>query len=81
MSSEFQKYTESTFKKEQNLLNAEVISFPSDNKIVNSKNMSLNTLKFWKINDKSNEDQFRAIIGICFIFAALFLVGLYSSLS
>jgi len=35
--------------------------------------------KFWKINDTSNNDQLRAVVGICFMFGALIVMGLYSN--
>ena len=80
MSSELQKYSENVLEKKQNLLNAEVISFPKDNNLEKSKNLSSNAYNYWKINDETNEDQYKAIIGICFMFGALVLTGLYSNL-
>ena len=80
MSSEIHKYIETSLEKNQNLFNAEVISFPNDKKLDNSKDIKINSEYFWKINDKSNEDQLRALIGICFMFGALTLLGLYSNL-
>ena len=80
MSSELQKYAENTVEKKQNLFNVKVISFPKDKKNDESKDRGLEALKHWRINDKSNEDQLRAITGICFIFVALALMGLYSNL-
>ena len=35
--------------------------------------------KFWKINDISNNDQLKAVVGICFMFGALIVMGLYSN--
>ena len=81
MSSEIRKYAKSTLDKKKNLFNARVINFPNDKNLDNSKNLSLDTLDYWKIKDKSNEDQLRAITGICFMFGALILMGLYSNLS
>ena len=81
MSSEIRKYAESTLDKKKNLFNAKVISFPNDKNLDNSKDLNLDTLDYWKIKDKSNEDQLRAITGICFMFGALILMGLYSNLS
>ena len=81
MSSEIRKYAESTLEKKKNVFNAKVISFPNDKNLDNSKDLNLDTLDYWRIKDKSNEDQFRAITGICFIFGALILMGLYSNLS
>ena len=81
MSSEIRKYAESTLDKKKNLFNARVISFPNDKNMDNSKDLNLDTLDYWKIKDKSNEDQLRAITGICLMFVALILTGLYSNLS
>ena len=81
MSSEIRKYAESTLDKKKNLFNAKVISFPNDKNLDNSKDLNLDTLDYWRIKDKSNEDQLRAITGICFMFGALILMGLYSNLS
>ena len=80
MSSELQKYPENVLKKKQNLLNAKVISFPNDNSLEKSKNLNSNAYNHWKISDETNEDQYKAIIGICFMFGALVLTGLYSNL-
>ena len=80
MSSELQRYSKSVLEKKQNLFNAEVISFPNDNNLEKSKNLSSNAYNYWKISDETNEDQYKAIIGICFMFGALVLTGLYSNL-
>ena len=80
MSSELQKYSKSVLEKKQNLFNAEVISFPNDNNLEKSKNLSSNAYNHWEISDETNEDQYKAIIGICFMFGALVLTGLYSNL-
>ena len=77
MSSELHKYIETSIKKKENILNAEVINFPNDKKLNESQN---NDFNFWSIKDKSNLDQLRAIIGICFMFTALILMGIYSNL-
>ena len=76
MSSELHKYIETSIKKKGNLLNADVINFPNDKKLDESQHHNLN---FWNIRDKSNIDQFRAIIGVCFMFVALILMGIYSN--
>ena len=76
MSSELHKYIETSIKKKENILNAEVINFPNDKKLNESQN---NDFNFWSIKDKSNLDQLRAIIGICFMFTALILMGIYSN--
>jgi len=80
MSSELQKYIETSIEKKENLLKAEVISFPNEKKVVDLKDLKFPSQKYWKINDKSNDDQLKAVIGICFMFGTLFLVGLYSNL-
>ena len=81
MSSEIHKYIETSIEKKQNLFQAEVIHFPNDKKINHSKNLEVNAIVYWKISDKSNEDQLKAITGICFMFGVLILMGLYSTLS
>ena len=80
MSSELQKYSKSVLEKKQNLFNAKVISFPNDNNFEKSKDLSSNAYNHWKISDETNEDQYKALIGICFMFGALVLMGLYSNL-
>ena len=79
MSLKVQNYIKKTSEKKQNLFNAEVISFPNDKRLNISEDFKLNTLSYWKISDKSNEDQLKAITGICFMFGALILMGLYSN--
>ena len=81
MSSEIHKYNETVLEKNQNLSYGEVINFPNEKKIINLKHIEINTNNFWKISDKSNNDQLKAVIGICFMFASLILMGLYSNLS
>ena len=82
MSSELHKYIETSLKK-KNLLNADVISFPQDKHLNKPTDFDNNKLGFWKLYDKSHKnedgDQLRAVIGICFMFTVLILVGLYSS--
>ena len=80
MSSEIRKYTKSTFEKESNLFTAEVLNFPNDKKSNITKDIEINIINFWKISDKSNEDQLKAVIGICLMFGVLTLMGLYSNL-
>ena len=80
MSSELKKYSKSVLEKKQNLFNAQVISFPNDNNLEKSKDLSSNAYNHWEISDETNEDQYKAIIGICFMFGALVLTGLYSNL-
>tara|TARA_B100001057_G_C22506575_1_gene816147 strand:+ start:473 stop:718 length:246 start_codon:yes stop_codon:yes gene_type:complete len=80
MSLKIQKYIETSLEKNQNLFNAEVINFPNEKKFNGSKDSKINNLNHWSISDKSSDDQFRAILGICFMIGALTLIGLYSNL-
>ena len=84
MSSEVHKYIEHALDKKENLFNAEVIDFPNDKKINKSKNMEVIDHDIWKLYDKSNAnedgDQLKAVIGICSLFGALFVMGLYANL-
>jgi hypothetical protein len=80
MNSEIHKNIE-TFSDKQNVLfDAEVINFQRE------KNQNINKLKkidnqnIWMINDESNDDQLKAVVGICFMLGSLLLMGLYSSL-
>ena len=80
MSSEIHKYIETSIEKKQNLFKAEVISFPKEKNDNKFESFEIKKVNFWKISDKSNEDQLRAITGICFMFGVLILLGLYSNL-
>ena len=79
MSSEVQKYIEERLEKNKNLFNAEVINFPNEIKVNVIDNSEIKTLNFWKINDKSNHDQLKAVIGVCFMLGVLVIMGLYSN--
>ena len=79
MSSEIRKYIGDALEKNKNLFNAEVINFPNDKKISNNKNFNIKNEYFWKISDKSNSDQLKAVVGVCFMFGALIVMGLYSN--
>jgi hypothetical protein len=79
MSSEVHKYIEDRLEKNANLFNAEVINFPNDVKVDSVKISKTKIDKFWKINDTSNNDQLSAVVGICFMFGALIVMGLYSN--
>ena len=81
MSSEVSRYIEEALKKNENLFNAEVINFPKDKKLDQVDNLKTENLSFWNIADKSNEDQLRALVGVCFMFGSLIVMGLYSSLT
>ena len=76
MSSELHEYIEASINKKENILNAEVINFPNNKDINNSQD---NNSEFWNLKDKSNIDQLRAVTGICFMFIALILMGVYSN--
>ena len=76
MSSELHKYIETAIEKKKSLLNAEVINFPNEKRM---DNLKTGTYDFWQINDQSNNDQLKAVIGICFTFGSLILIGLYSN--
>ena len=80
MSSELHKYIETAIDKRQKILNAEVLNFPSEKRLNETKNFTIDTYKFWKINDESNGDQLKAVTGICLMFGALIVMGLYSNL-
>tara|TARA_X000001036_G_scaffold127884_1_gene121014 strand:- start:195 stop:452 length:258 start_codon:yes stop_codon:yes gene_type:complete len=83
MSSEVHKYIEESLEKNKNLFNAELINFPSDKKVKTNKGSSVNNNETWKLYDKSNVnedgDQLKAVTGICLMFSALIIMGLYSN--
>ena len=79
MSSEIHKYIETAIDSKKNLLNAEIIDFPNDYEKNNKRDLVFNSNTFWKITDKSNNDQLKAVTGICFVLAILTLAGLYSN--
>ena len=81
MSSEVREYIKEKLEDNENLFNAEVINFPKDNKIQDYKNLKIENYNFWKISDEDNDDQLKAVIGVCFMFGALILMGLYSNFS
>mgnify|MGYP001295530034 CR=1 FL=1 len=81
MSSELHKYIEIALEKKEKKFNAEVLSFPSEKKINKTQSLKSNTRGYWNINDSSNNDQLKAITGICFMFGALLIIGLISNLT
>ena len=81
MSSEVHKYIEEALNKNKNLFNARVINFPKDKSINESEDIKTKNNIIWKISDKSNDDQLKAVIGICFMIGILLVMGLYSNLS
>ena len=80
MSSELHKHIQERIIKNKSLFNAKVLNFPKDKNLNNSTKLKILDDNFWNINDKSNEDQLRAVIGVCFMFGALILMGLYDNL-
>ena len=81
MSSELHKYIETAIEKKQNLFDAEVLNFPKNKKIDNSQKLGFNVETHWNINDNANNDQLKAVTGICFMLGVLLLVGLFSNLN
>jgi hypothetical protein len=81
MSRELHKYIENAIEKKENLFNAEVLSFPKDKKIKVSNNIKLDKEDYWKINDNSNNDQLKAITGICLLFGFLLILGIFANLT
>ena len=79
MSSEVHKHIEKRLIKNKSLFNAKVLNFPNDKKLDRSKKSKIINDNFWSISDKSNDDQLKAVIGVCFMFGALILMGLYSN--
>ena len=84
MSSELREHFKKIPENKNNFLNAEVINFPNERNFNSSKDFKKDENIKWQLYDNSNSnddgDQLRAVIGICFMFAALFFMGLYSSL-
>ena len=80
MSSEIHKHIEKALDKKENLFNARVINFPNEVKIDNFNNSKSKDNNFWRISDKSNNDQLKAVIGVCFMFGTLIVMALYSTL-
>tara|TARA_B100000900_G_scaffold4323_1_gene3668 strand:+ start:1087 stop:1353 length:267 start_codon:yes stop_codon:yes gene_type:complete len=87
MSQEVYKYIETALEKKKTLFQAEVINL-NQAEVINlnqvkknaTKEFKFQDLRFWKLNDKSNSDQLRAVTGICFMFISLVVMGLYSNL-
>ena len=80
MSSELHKYIEKAIDKKENLLKAKILKFPNEKKQNYNTNFNGNKTDHWKISDKSNTDQLKAITGFCFTVGILTIVGLYSNL-
>ena len=80
MSSEVHRYIEKALEKNQNLFDAELINFPKNKKPQKIKVFKTDVNGFWKISDGTNDDQLKAVVGLCCMFGALIVIGLYSSL-
>ena len=81
MNSEIHNYIETALDKQDALFNAEVINFPKEKNLPNIQLKKLDSQNVWKINDESNDDQLKAVVGICFMLGALVVMGLYSNLT
>ena len=81
MSSEVHKYIEKALEKNQNLFDTELINFPKNKKPQEIKAFKQDINSFWKISDGTNDDQLKAVIGLCFMFGTLIVIGLYSILT
>ena len=79
MSSEIHKYIETAIDKKK-LFDADVLDFPVNKKEL-VKNFELDKKKYWKINDSSNNDQLKAVKGICLVFGFLLTMGLLANLT
>ena len=75
MSLEVHKYIENALDSKTKLLKAEIINFPQQKET--------NNFKIWKLYDKLNDnedkDQLKTVIGICFVFSTLTILGFYSN--
>ena len=80
MSSELHKYIEKAIDKKEDLLKAKILKFPKKKNQNYASDLKKKKTGHWKISDKSNTDQLKAITGICFTIGILTLVGLYSNL-
>tara|TARA_B100000131_G_C17778182_1_gene476146 strand:- start:52 stop:297 length:246 start_codon:yes stop_codon:yes gene_type:complete len=79
MSSEVHKYIETALEKKKNLFKVEVLNFPKEKRIKVSNEFQFQDINIWKIKDKSNSDQLRAVTGICFMLVSLIVIGIYSN--
>ena len=75
MSSEVHKYIENALDSKTKLLKAEIINFPQQKETHNFKIWKL----YDKLNDNEDKDQLKTVIGICFVFSTLTILGFYSN--
>ena len=80
MSAEIHKYIENALDKQDVLFNAEVTNHLKEKNLYKSELKKLDNQNVWKINDESNYDQLKTVIGICFMLGSLTVMGLYSNL-
>jgi hypothetical protein len=80
MSSEIHKNIENAPNKQDVLFNAEVINLTKEKNFNKSELNKIDNQNFWELNDGSNDDQLKTVIGICLMLGSLFLMGLYSNL-
>ena len=80
MSSEIHKNIESFSDKQKVLFDAKIINFSKEKNHNKNKLKKYDDLSFWKLNDESNDDQLKTVIGICLMLGSLFFMGLYSYL-
>ena len=80
MSSEIHKNIKSFSEKQKVLFDADVINFLKEKNYNENRLNKFDNQNIWKLNDESNNDQIKAVIGICFMLGSLLLMGLYSSL-
>ena len=80
MSSEKHKNLETFSDKQKVLLDGEVINFSKEKNHSKNKFEKFDNLNIWTLNDKSNEDQLKTVVGICFMLGTLIVMGLYSNL-
>ncbi|NMN67571.1 hypothetical protein VP91_00007150 [Candidatus Pelagibacter ubique] len=80
MSSEIHKNIENALNKQDVLFNAEVINLTKEKNFNKSELNKIDNQNIWELNDGSNDDQLKTVIGICFMLGSLILMGLYSNL-
>jgi hypothetical protein len=80
MNSELHKNIATDLNKQDVLFNTEVINIPKEKKLYKNELKKLDNQNIWKLNDGSNDDQLKAVTGICFMLGSLVLMGLYSNL-
>ena len=75
------KHIEKALDKNHNLFDENIINFPNDKEINITKKLKTKVDDVWKISDKSNDDQLKAVTGLCFTVGVLVIIGLYSNLT